>query len=142
MVSAYFKKNGLVSQQISSYNRFLSFNLQEIVNENGEVQVEETPQYILGKHTQHIFGMIPNFGEFVRLLNHLIGRHQGDTSAHNVYEVKFGQVHVQDSPLINEADDKLSPLFPHEARMRNLTYSVEIFADFTFSKLELENYYV
>jgi DNA-directed RNA polymerase beta subunit len=40
-----------------------------------------------------------------------------------------------------EADDRMLPIFPHEARMRNLTYSTEIYADVKFSKKELEDYF-
>lgn len=45
------------------------------------------------------------------------------------------------NPRIREEDDKYIPIFPHEARMRNMTYSSEIFADIKFSKKELDNFY-
>jgi DNA-directed RNA polymerase beta subunit len=32
-----------------------------------------------------------------------------------------------------------TPLFPHDARLRNLTYSTEVFADIQFSKKELDD---
>ena len=34
VIRSYFKKHGLVSQQISSFNRFLEVSIQEIVNEH------------------------------------------------------------------------------------------------------------
>jgi len=34
VIKAYFKQHGLVSQQISSFNRFLEFNVDEIVKEH------------------------------------------------------------------------------------------------------------
>ena len=37
VIKAYFQQHGLVSQQIGSFNRFLKFNVQEIVTENGEI---------------------------------------------------------------------------------------------------------
>ena len=43
VIKAYFQQHGLVSQQIGSFNRFLKFNVQEIVSENGEIQIEEVP---------------------------------------------------------------------------------------------------
>jgi DNA-directed RNA polymerase II subunit RPB2 len=49
VIKAYFQQHGLVSQQISSFNRFLKFNVQDIVMENGEIQIEEVPQYTTGK---------------------------------------------------------------------------------------------
>ena len=45
-------------------------------------------------------------------------------------------------PRIMEADDRFAPVFPHEARMRNLTYSTELYADVKFSKKELDDYFV
>jgi hypothetical protein len=38
-----------VSQQIGSFNRFLKINVQDIVLENGEIQIESVPQYTIGK---------------------------------------------------------------------------------------------
>jgi DNA-directed RNA polymerase II subunit RPB2 len=105
-----------VSQQIGSFNRFLKQNVQEIVSENGENQIEEVPQYLTGKK-------------------------QFDSDKNIVYEVKFSQVHVNASPRIMESDDHMAPVFPHEARMRNLTYATELYADFQFSKKELYDFY-
>ena len=65
VIKAYFQQHGLVSQQISSFNRFLKFNVQDIVLENGEIQIEEVPQYTTGKK-------------------------QWDSDKNIVYEVKFG----------------------------------------------------
>lgn len=45
------------------------------------------------------------------------------------------------APRIMESDDRMMPIFPHEARMRNLTYSTELYADVNFSKKELDDYY-
>jgi DNA-directed RNA polymerase II subunit RPB2 len=40
-----------------------------------------------------------------------------------------------------ETDGKYCPMFPHESRIRNLTYSTEIFADIEFSQKELDDQY-
>lgn len=116
MIKSYFQQHGLVSQQIGSFNRFLKFNVQDIVTENGEIQIEEVPQYTTGKK-------------------------QWDTDKNIVFEVKFSQVHVNSCPRIMESDDRMMPVFPHEARMRNLTYATELYADVKFSKKELDDYY-
>lgn len=55
--------------------------------------------------------------------------------------MKFTQVHVNHAPRIIEVDERMLPVFPHEARMRNLTYSTEIYADVKFSKKELDDYF-
>ena len=41
---------------------------------------------------------------------------------------------VSEHPRPLESDDSMTPLFPHDARIRNLTYSTEIFADIHLSK--------
>ena len=86
------------------------------MNENGEIQIEEVPQYTNAKK-------------------------MADSDKNIVYEVKFTQISVNAAPRIMEADDRMMPIFPHEARMRNLTYATEVYADFKFSKKELDDYY-
>ena len=48
VIRSYFSQHGLVSQQISSFDRFLNFNVQEIINEIGKVQIDVIPQYVTG----------------------------------------------------------------------------------------------
>ena len=45
---------------------------------------------------------------------------------------------MNQSPRITEEDDKYGAVYPHEARMRNLTYATELFVDITLSKKELD----
>jgi len=40
-----------------------------------------------------------------------------------------------------ELDNRYFPMFPHESRIRNLTYSTELYADITFSQKEMDDYY-
>jgi DNA-directed RNA polymerase beta subunit len=42
------------------------------------------------------------------------------------------------TPRILEEDERYVPVFPHEARMRNLTYATEVYSDITLSKKELD----
>ncbi len=49
VIKAYFQQHGLVSQQIESFNRFIRYQVQDIISENGEIQIEEVPQYTTGK---------------------------------------------------------------------------------------------
>jgi len=43
------------------------------------------------------------------------------------YDITFGKVQVNQNPHVQEADDKYDLLYPHEARLRNMTYSTEIY---------------
>jgi DNA-directed RNA polymerase II subunit RPB2 len=45
VIRAYFKQHGLVSQQVSSFNRFLSYNVQEIVKEQKCIRIPIENQY-------------------------------------------------------------------------------------------------
>ena len=56
-----------------------------------------------------------------------------------VYEIKFLQASVNKNPRITEEDEKQAVIFPHEARMRNLTYATELYVDITLTKKELDN---
>lgn len=44
------------------------------------------------------------------------------------------------TPRITEEDDKHGSVFPHEARMRNLTYATEVYVDIQLSKKELDRH--
>ncbi len=45
VIRAYFKQHGLVSQQISSFNRFLERSVQEIVKEHQDNKIPVPPQF-------------------------------------------------------------------------------------------------
>jgi DNA-directed RNA polymerase II subunit RPB2 len=62
-----------------------------------------------------------------------------DTDKTIVYEVKFTQASVNKNPRITEEDEKFVAMFPHEARMRNLTYSTDLYVDISFTKKELDS---
>jgi len=53
------------------------------------------------------------------------------------YDIQFGQVSVNSYPRVQEADESYKAVFPHEARLRNLTYSTEIYVDVKVTKLRL-----
>ena len=115
-----------MSQQISSFNRFVNISLQDIIQENGELQIEVQPQYLVSKY----------YGKLTILLD----KPSQDTDKLIVWEIKFGQASVNQSPRITEEDDKYGAIYPHEARMRNLTYATELFVDITLSKKELDRH--
>lgn len=49
-------------------------------------------------------------------------------------DIQFGKVSVNSSPRIKEADESYKPVFPHEARLRNLTYATEVYVDVFVTK--------
>lgn len=48
VIKSYFEQHGLVSQQISSFDRFLSYTIQDIVTENNKISVQPEKQYAPG----------------------------------------------------------------------------------------------
>ncbi len=87
VMEAYWKEKGLVRQHLDSYNAFIDYGLQEVINEFGSVKPD-----------------IPNF------------------------EVKFGRIRLGE-PEFQEAQGQKKPLYPMDARIRNLTYSAPIFLE-------------
>jgi DNA-directed RNA polymerase II subunit RPB2 len=108
VISSFFEKHGLVSQQIGSFNQFLESNIQEIINENKEILI------------------IPDIK---------FGPNQREASKFK-YEVVFGQLHISHKPYFKEKDDKYEPIFPNEARIRNLTYESDLLLDITSTSKE------
>ena len=54
VISAYFFQHGLVSQQIDSFNQFVSKNIQEIIDENKTVKIESDPNYKKKENKSHM----------------------------------------------------------------------------------------
>ena len=99
VISSFFDEKGLVRQQIESFDEFVQNTMQEIVDENQKLTLDQFNQY-----TQH----------------------KNDTTRR--YEIEFGQIYLS-RPTMTEADGSVSPMFPHEARLRNLTYAAPLYID-------------
>jgi len=92
VIASYFATKTLVSQQIDSFNEFVNSTMQELVDEGGAL--------ILDQNMQHT------------------GK-AGDVTKR--YELNFGQIYLS-KPTMTEADGTVAPMFPNEARLRNLTW--------------------
>lgn len=73
--------------------------MQELVDENSDLILDQADQ-----HTGH------------------------DTDMNRRYEIKFGQIYLS-RPTITEAEGSVVPVFPQEARLRNLTYSAPLYIE-------------
>ena len=101
IISCFFDAKGLVRQQLDSFDEFVQNTMQELVDENSDLILDAADQ-----HTGHA----------------------GDVSRR--YELKFGQIYLS-RPTITEADGSVVPVFPQEARLRNLTYSAPLYIEMT-----------
>jgi DNA-directed RNA polymerase II subunit RPB2 len=99
VISSFFEQKGLVRQQLDSFDEFVQNTMQELVDENSDLILDQADQ-----HTGH------------------------DTDTTRRYEIKFGQIYLS-RPTITEADGSVVPVFPQEARLRNLTYSSPLYIE-------------
>jgi DNA-directed RNA polymerase II subunit RPB2 len=101
IAEAYFEEYELASHQKRSYDDFVSYGLQKIVDNSPTITVVPNNQ-----HSQ---------------------AHPGQPTVKKVV-IAFGQLGVS-KPMIVEDDQSSRVLFPHEARLRNATYSSALYVD-------------
>ena len=100
VISAYFAEKGLVRQQLDSFDEFIQNTMQELVDDSGELVVKPEAQYAPGQLA----------------------------ATPSTYFVLFNQVYVS-KPTATEKDGTTSNMFPHEARLRNMTYASPMYVD-------------
>ncbi|KAI1204442.1 DNA-dependent RNA polymerase II beta subunit [Annulohypoxylon truncatum] len=98
VIGSYFKKKGLVSQQIDSFNDFQETTIQELVEEYSQISVDE----------------------------HNPPSADGRAIALRRYDLKLGHVTIA-RPIAMESDNTSGPLLPYECRDRNMTYAAPIY---------------
>jgi DNA-directed RNA polymerase II subunit RPB2 len=99
VISSFFMEKGLVRQQLDSFDEFVQNSMQELVEETSDLVLDQADQ-----HTGH------------------------DSDVTRRYELHFGQIYLS-RPTITEMDGSVVPVFPQEARLRNLTYSAPIYLE-------------
>ena len=97
VITAYFDEKGLVRQQLDSFDEFIANMMQELVDDSRDIQVEPESQYETGMEKE-------------------------DT----IITVNFGQIYLS-KPMMTESDGTPSTMLPHEARLRKLNPTAEIF---------------
>ncbi|PWN45672.1 beta and beta-prime subunits of DNA dependent RNA-polymerase [Ceraceosorus guamensis] len=105
VIRSFFDENGLVQQQLASFNEFVGNTIQDVVEEVGSITLEQTDQHTLT---------------------------EGDRTRR--YEISFGQIYLA-RPTMTESDGSSAEMMPQEARLRNLTYSAPMFMDMRQRKL-------
>jgi DNA-directed RNA polymerase II subunit RPB2 len=105
VIGCYFKKKGLVSQQLDSFNGFIQITMQELVDGTLPIEVKASALHQPGAD------MIPE-------------------SDQQTYQFKFEQIYLS-KPTTKEGDGSIQEMFPNEARLRNLTYAAPLYIDVT-----------
>jgi DNA-directed RNA polymerase II subunit RPB2 len=102
VISSFFESKGLVSQQLDSFDEFVSTTMQELVEENSQLTMDQNNP--------------PQIHDYPIELRR--------------YEIKFGQV-LLSRPAMTEGDGSTQVMLPQEARLRNLTYSSPVYLEMT-----------
>ncbi|OJJ08658.1 hypothetical protein ASPVEDRAFT_47803 [Aspergillus versicolor CBS 583.65] len=108
VISSFFDTKGLVSQQLDSFDEFISSTMQELVEEQGQVTLDQT--------------LPPSEDEI-------------DPVVVRRYELKFGTVMLS-RPSVTEGDGATTIMLPQEARLRNLTYASPLYLGITKKIME------
>ncbi|KAL9101872.1 MAG: hypothetical protein Q9163_002917 [Psora crenata] len=106
VVSSFFDTKGLVSQQLDSFDEFVSTTMQELVAENSQLTLDQN-----------------------------LPQNEDDPEAPVLrrYEIKFGTV-LLSRPAMTESDGSTTAMLPQEARLRNLTYSSPLYLEMITKK--------
>lgn len=99
VISSFFHKKGLVSQQVDSFDEFIHTSIQELVWEDSTLILEQPAQ-----HTSE------------------------SDNINKKYEISFGKIYLS-KPTMTESDGTTSQMFPQEARLRGLTYASPLFVE-------------
>lgn len=100
VIQSFFEAKGLVSQQLDSFDEFAGTTMQEIVSETDFISVDRN--------------MSPEDDG------------KGAPIVKKRWQIEFGHLTISQAAM-TEGDGSTRPLYPHEARLRNLTYSSPIY---------------
>ena len=103
VIQSFFDVKGLVSQQLDSFDEFVSTTMQEMVEEDSLLTLDQNaPQ----------------------------SDDDSDPIILRRYEIKFGTI-LLSRPAMTEGDGSTGAMLPQEARLRNLTYSSPLYLEMT-----------
>jgi len=101
VISGYFDEKGLVRQQLDSFDEFVQNTMQELIDDSSRIRVEPERQFTVGRNEDS-----PEVG----------------------LEISFHQIYLG-QPSQTEEDGTTTNVFPHEARLRGLTYAASLYVD-------------
>lgn len=107
VISSYFREFGLVKQQLDSFNRFLRESIQGLIDQSENIELVSESQ-------------------------HRPGDEEEEGSRKII--VSFGQLRIG-RPNFTEFDGDSPPLYPNQARLRNLTYCAPLYCDVSLTSI-------
>lgn len=109
VILSFFQEKGLVLQQLDSFDEFIELTIQELVWEDLRLILDQPAQ-----HTSD------------------------DDYENRRFEINFGKIYIL-KPTQTEGDGTTHPLFPQEARLRNLTYLSPLYVDMAKKVFKLDD---
>ncbi|CAE7240323.1 NRPB2 [Symbiodinium sp. CCMP2456] len=100
IIDSFFQEKGLVFQQLGSFDQFIVYEMQRVVDAQTPIECTPQDQY----HPEE------------------------KVDSRKTYVWKFGQLHFN-KPTVDEVDGTALQLTPREARLRNLSYAAPVFVD-------------
>eukprot|EP00547_Thalassionema_nitzschioides_P003834 CAMPEP_0194221332 /NCGR_PEP_ID=MMETSP0156-20130528/30372_1 /TAXON_ID=33649 /ORGANISM="Thalassionema nitzschioides, Strain L26-B" /LENGTH=1218 /DNA_ID=CAMNT_0038951699 /DNA_START=8 /DNA_END=3664 /DNA_ORIENTATION=- len=119
VISAYFEEKGLVRQQLDSFDEFIQNTMQELVDDSGDIRVSPEIQHSVGYDDEAADESVLS-------------------GTQPVFEIHFGQVYLS-KPTTVEKDGTVTNIFPHEARLRNMTYSAPLYVDVQMKRYQVSS---
>ena len=106
VINQFFELNGMVRQQLDSFNNFMHPTIQSLVTDCQEILVKPESQHRPGE----------------------------DVDMQERHRLLFGSVSIS-KPSLTEADGSADFLKPNEARLRGLTYAAKLYVNIERSRL-------
>mmetsp|Transcript_33024 Transcript_33024/g.85008 ORF Transcript_33024/g.85008 Transcript_33024/m.85008 type:complete len:1184 (-) Transcript_33024:53-3604(-) len=100
VIDSFFNEKGLVFQQLGSFDQFIMYEIQRVVDAQTPIEITPANQY----------------NPTIKI------------DLNRVYKWKFGQLHFN-KPTQDDPDGTSRMLTPREARLRNLSYAAPVFID-------------
>ena len=88
--------------------------MQELVDDSSDIRISPELQHVVG-------------------YNEDLAAEEENSTVAKVFEIHFGQVYLS-KPTTLEKDGTVTNIFPHKARLRNLTYAAPLYVDVTMNE--------
>ncbi|KAI3386255.1 hypothetical protein SNEBB_000353 [Seison nebaliae] len=108
IIASYFRERGLVRQQLESFDDFLKVSVQRIIDDIPIIELKAEVEY-----------------------------REDVIIDPKKYEISFDQLSIS-KPIFWESNGNSYPLFPNEARLRNLSYTSPLYVDVVKRTIENE----
>lgn len=102
---------------MDSFDEFIQNTMQELVDDAGDIRVSPEQQHTIGYDEEE-------------------AERSAESGTKLVFEIHFGQVYLS-KPTVVEKDGTVTNMFPHEARLRNLTYAAPLYVDVDLSQYQV-----